>query len=126
MTFMSTLPTPPQLLASCTSRVGGTAAFDNDVAVLAALDMACRLPGDELMDCGIGVRNLQGELYRRVALKGVAQILFFVGQMTALGFVAEPEESEHDGSGFDIIFRDRKKSATELPERSPPALDLAG
>lgn len=107
MAYMSTFSTPPPVPLPDSSRVAGAAMYENDAAIMAALDIAWKLPCDELMACEVGVRNMQGRVYRRAAVKGVAQMLYFEERMTALGFVAEREDSEHDGSGFDIIFRHR-------------------
>ncbi|MDB5964832.1 MAG: hypothetical protein JWQ72_1332 [Polaromonas sp.] len=91
-----------------TSRVGRAGIFEHDAAVLEALDLAWRMPSDELIACEIGVRNRQGEVYRRAALTGVAQMLLFEERMDALGFSPELEDSEQEGSGFDAVFRYRR------------------
>ncbi len=79
--------------------------FENDAAVLAALDVAWKLPSDVLMTCEVGMGNSAGQVYRRASVKGVSQMLYLEDRMAQLGFVPELEDSEHDGSGFDIIFR---------------------
>ncbi len=96
---------PPHLKMPDTSRVGGTMPFENDAAVLAVLDVAWQLPSDVLMTCEIGVRNCAGEVYRRALVKGVAQMLYLEDRLSQMGFVPELEDSEHNGSGFDVIFR---------------------
>ena len=96
---------PPHLKIPDTSRIGGTTPFENDAAVLAALDIAWKLPNDVLMTCEVGVRNDADEVYRRAIVRGVAQMLYLEERMAQMGFVPEFEDSEHNGSGFDIIFR---------------------
>ena len=99
--FATLPPAPPP----DTSRLGGTAPHENDAAVLAVLALTWKLPRDELISCEVGMRNRQHQVYRRAAVKGVTQMLYLDEQMTALGFAPELEESEHHGSGFDIIYR---------------------
>lgn len=99
--FATLPPAPPP----DTSRIGGTAPYENDGAVLALLEMTWKLPRDALISCEVGVRNRQDEVYRRAAVKGVTQMLYLDEHMTALGFAPELEESEHNGSGFDVIYR---------------------
>ena len=96
---------PGHLKMPETSRIGGTMPCENDAVVLAALDVAWQLPSDELITCEVGMRNNAGEVYRRASVLGVAQMLYLEERMTKMGFVAELEESEHNGSGFDVIFR---------------------
>ena len=96
---------PEHLKVPDTSRIGGTMPFENDAAVLAALDVAWRLPSDVLMTCEVGMRNSAGQVYRRASVTGVAQMLYLEERMAQLGFVPELEDSEHDGSGFVVIFR---------------------
>ncbi|MBC7609034.1 MAG: hypothetical protein H7228_05575 [Polaromonas sp.] len=96
-----------------TSRVGGVAPHRHDGAILAALKAAWLMPADDLISCEIGVRNLKGEVYRRAAVKGVAQMLVLEEHLEALGFIPELEDTEHLGSGFDAIFRDRQ-NATQI------------
>ena len=96
---------PEHLKIPDTSRIGGTLPFEEDATVLAALEVAWQLPSDVLMSCEVGMRNRAGEVYRRASVKGVAQMLYLEERMAQLGFVPELEDSEHHGSGFDIIFR---------------------
>ena len=102
MDLFATLPPAPP---PDTSRLSGTTVYENDASVLAVLQAAWKLPRDALISCEVGVRNLQDEVYRRAAVKGVTQMLYLDDHMTALGFAPELEESEHYGSGFDIIYR---------------------
>lgn len=94
-----------------TSRVGGTVPCEKDAGVLAALDLAWLLPGDELIACEVGVLNSRGEVYRRAAIGGVGQMLFFEERMAALGFRAALESREYAGSGFDILFERAAEAA---------------
>jgi hypothetical protein len=96
---------PVHLKVPDTSRMGGTMPLENDAAVPAALDVAWKLPSDVLMTCEVGVRNSAGEVYRRALVRGVAQTLYLEERTAQLAFVPELEDSEHDGSGLDIIFR---------------------
>ena len=105
-TLLAQLLEPP----ADTSRLGGVAPHRDDAAVMAAIEAAWAMLCDDLIGCEVGVRNLQGEVYRRAVVKGVEQMLVLEERLALLGFVPELEDREYRGSGFAVIFRDRQNA----------------
>lgn len=79
----------------------------DDRSVIRALVQAAIPTEERLSEYRIGIRNMEGRIYRLVRLYSLAERTRFTSAITALGFVEESGLWGARTDGYDVTFRRR-------------------